>query len=51
MPVGQTLLLGMMEYLVNNELEIMWKEASWPSIRHCPYVCLEKLRTTEYLSG
>jgi hypothetical protein len=32
--------------IVNNELERMWKEAVWPSLRYYPDMYLEELRKT-----
>jgi hypothetical protein len=31
--------------IVNNELERMWKEGSWPNSRYCLAIYLEGLRT------
>jgi hypothetical protein len=32
--------------IANNELERMWKEAVVAYLRHCPGICLERLRKT-----
>jgi hypothetical protein len=41
----------MVEWLMNDELESMWKEAAWPALRYYPKIWLTGLRkSTEYLS-
>jgi hypothetical protein len=36
---------------VNNELERMWKERSWPNLRYYPGIYLEELRKPRKTSG
>jgi hypothetical protein len=42
--VTQIIYYKIIEWLVNVELERVWKEAAWPDLRKYPIICMKGLR-------